>query len=426
MNFEFSKAGQKLTAHSGILELMDDLGRAMTDKPDMLMLGGGNPAAVPALQELWRARMQELLNEGGSFDRMLGNYDPPKGNPAFIGALAELLKRSFGWNLRDENIAVTNGGQSAFFFLFNLLAGEFQGRKKRKILLPLTPEYIGYADQGINEDMFVACRPEITWPDGPGSRIFKYRIDFSAVETAFENHEIAAIALSRPTNPTGNVLTDEEIHRLADLAKSHQIPLIIDNAYGAPFPGVIFTAAKPFWAPHVIMTLSLSKLGLPGTRTAVVIGPQQITAAVASMTAICGLANGNVGQQLVLPLIKSGEILSLGSQYLVPFYAEKSRLAQGWIREFFDAYQVDWACHASEGAFFHWLWLRGLNISTRELYSRLKERNVLIVPGEYFFFGLDQDWSHRHECLRLNFSQPAHVVREGLRIIAEEAAKARA
>ena len=424
MEFEFSLTGRKLTGRSGILELMDDLGRAMTEKPDMLMLGGGNPAAVPAIQALWRTRMQELVNEGRSFDRMLGNYDPPQGNPRFIRSLAELLQRTFGWDVHPENIAVTNGGQSAFFFLFNLLARRFEGQRSRKILLPLTPEYIGYADQGIDEGMFIACRPEITWPNGPESRIFKYRIDFAAVEAALANQDIAAIAVSRPTNPTGNVLTDEEIQRLADLAASRGIPLIIDNAYGAPFPGVIFTEAKPLWASNVIMTLSLSKLGLPGTRTAVVIGPKQIASAVAAMTAIAGLANGTIGQQLVLPLVESGEILELGPRHLVPFYAEKSRLAQGWIREFFTAAGLDWALHASEGAFFHWLWLRNLGITTKELYARLKARNVLIVPGEYFFFGLDEDWSHRHECLRLNFSQPAEVVREGLRVIADEAAKA--
>ena len=143
------------------------------------------------------------------------------------------------------------------------------------------------------------------------------------------------------------------------------------------------------------------------------------------MTAIAGLANGTIGQQLVLPLVESGEILELGPRHLVPFYAEKSRLAQGWIHEFFTAANLDWALHASEGAFFHWLWLRNLGISTKELYARLKARNVLIVPGEYFFFGLDEDWSHQRECLRLNFSQPAEVVREGLRVIADEAAKAR-
>ena len=437
MDFEFSVAGKKLTARSGILELMDDLGRAMTEHPDMLMLGGGNPAAVPAIQTLWRNRMRELVDEGHSFDRMLGNYDPPQGNPRFIRALTDLLRKNFGWDIHPGNLAVTNGGQSAFFFLFNLLAGRFDGEssrhfpnavpssatRHRKILLPLTPEYIGYADQGIDESMFVACKPEISWPDGAESRIFKYRIDFPAVEKTLAEQDIAAIAVSRPTNPTGNVLTDDEIKHLSDLAAQYRIPLIIDNAYGTPFPGVIFADARPFWAPHVIMTLSLSKLGLPGTRTAIVIGPEQIATAIAAVTAIAGLANGNVGQQLVLPLVESGEILELGPRHLIPFYAEKSRLAQGWIREFFDGSGVDWALHTSEGAFFHWLWLRNLAIPTRELYARLKARNVLIVPGEYFFFGLSEDWPQRHECLRLNFSQPADVVREGIRIIADEAAK---
>src|SRR6476659_9907055 len=116
MHFPFSLAGCKLTTRSGILELMDDLGRAMTDHPDMLMLGGGNPAAVPAVQSLWRQRMQQLLHEQSSFDRMLGNYDPPQGNPQFIRSLSKLLSTSFGWDIGPENIAVTNGGQSAFFF----------------------------------------------------------------------------------------------------------------------------------------------------------------------------------------------------------------------------------------------------------------------------------------------------------------------
>jgi valine--pyruvate aminotransferase len=422
----FSTIGQKLTTQSGILELMDDLGRAMTIEPDMLMLGGGNPAPVPQIQELWRARMQTLLEEGPAFDRMLGNYDPPQGNPRFIRALAELLQRTFGWNIGPENIAVTNGGQSGFFFLFNLLAGEHSDGRQWRILLPLSPEYIGYADQGFADDLFLACRPQISWPEGESSRVFKYHIDFAAVEAALKSEPVAAIAVSRPTNPTGNVLTDQEVERLSELAAEYGIPLILDNAYGAPFPNVIFTDAKPFWAPHVIMTLSLSKLGLPGTRTSVVIGPQRIAGAVAAMTAIAGLANGNIGQQLVLPLIESGEILQLGPQILRPFYEEKSHRALEWAREIFGAAGVDWAVHASEGAFFHWLWFRGMKITSRELYERLKARKVLIVPGEYFFFGLREDWTHAHECLRMNFAQPEATVREGLRIIAEEARRASA
>lgn len=111
----FSAVGEKLAGHSGILELMDELGRAMTIDPHMRMLGGGNPAAVPALQQLVRARMTELLADGDAFDRMLANYEPPQGNPRFLRALAELLRREFGWDVGPQNIAVTAGGQSAFF-----------------------------------------------------------------------------------------------------------------------------------------------------------------------------------------------------------------------------------------------------------------------------------------------------------------------
>ncbi len=388
----------------------------------MLMLGGGNPAAVPEIQALWRTRMSALLADAPAFDRMLGNYDPPQGNPRFIKALASLLQREFGWQIAPENIAVTNGGQSAFFFLFNLLAGQHPDGVRRKILLPLCPEYIGYADQGLDAGIFAACRPETTWPHGKNARIFKYRIDFPAVEKALLAGDIAAIAASRPTNPTGNVLTDDEVLHLSKLAHQHRIPLILDNAYGAPFPGVIFTHAKPFWQPRVIMTLSLSKLGLPGTRTSLIIGPPHIAKAIAAMTAIAGLANGNIGQQLVTPLIESGEILQLGPKILRPFYEKKSHAALGWVRELFAG--IDWAIHASEGAFFFWLWFPSLRIPTRQLYERLKARKVLIVPGEYFFFGLPEDWPHSRQCLRLNFAQPEAIVREGLRIIAEEVALA--
>ena len=40
---KLSKFGEKFAGHSGIVQLMDDLGKAMSGGQDMLMLGGGNP-----------------------------------------------------------------------------------------------------------------------------------------------------------------------------------------------------------------------------------------------------------------------------------------------------------------------------------------------------------------------------------------------
>ena len=100
-------------------------------------------------------------------------------------------------------------------------------------------------------------------------------------------------------------------------------------------------------------------------------------------------------------------------------YRDYSREAGQWMREAFGD-DDGWSLHRCEGSFFRWLRLTGLPIPTRELYQRLKARQVLVVPGENFFFGLDADWPHRTECLRLNCSGNPETVREALRIIADE------
>ncbi len=428
MNVEFSKFGERLCLGSGIEELMSDLGNALAEAAeggnDMIMLGGGQPAHIPEVDAIWRKRMEEILlvesDKSGSLEAMLGNYDPPKGTPAFLKAIAKMLNQHFGWEVTEKNISITSGGQTAFFFLFNALAGRMPDGRRKKILLPVVPEYIGYANQSVGEDFFKAYRPII---EEIGDHQFKYRVDFDALEIT---DDIAAICVSRPTNPTGNVLTDEEMKRLADLAKKHGIPLIIDNAYGAPFPNIFFAEANPMWDEQVILTLSLSKIGLPGTRTGIVVASEQIAAAVASMSAIIGLANNNIGQALMRPLIESGEILKISNEIVQPFYREKSLQAQQWVAEFFPDH-LPYRQHVSEGALFLWLWFKDLPITTQELYVRLKNRGVLVVSGHHFFFGLENesenDWKHRHECIRVTYTMPAEKVRAGLAIIAEEVAR---
>lgn len=415
MSYEFSEFGRHLGCGSGIEELMDDLGHALAGGgPDLKMLGGGQPARIPEMNAVWRRRLDELEEESGGLDRMLTSYDPPRGNPRFLDAVAGLFRRTFGWEIGAEHIAITPGGQTAFFFLFNLLAGRMPDGSRKKILLPLVPEYIGYSDQGVDGCVFKAATPIIKQT---GPHEFKYRVDFDHLEIT---PDIAAICASRPTNPSGNVLTDAEIERLSELARSHSIPLIIDNAYGAPFPGILFEPATPFWRPHVILTYSLSKIGLPGTRTGIVIGPPDIIRALGSMSAIVGLSNPSTGQQVLLPLIESGEILRLSHESVRPFYQEKRDLALKAAAAIFGE-DIPWSVHRSEGSIFLWFWFPGLPITSKELYQRLKQRGVLVIPGGYFFFGHDDpDWAHRDECIRVSYAMDESVVRDGLRVIAEE------
>ena len=419
MDWELSEFGQQLCRGSGIGELMDDLGHALArGGDDVRMLGGGQPAHIPQMDALWRQRLDEIVAAEGDVERMLGNYEPPAGNPRFRQAVADLFRRQFGWDIGPENVGVTIGGQTAFFFLFNSLAGRLADGTEKKILLPLVPEYIGYANQSVGSDLFRSVKPSIEMTD---RHEFKYHVDFESLHVT---DDIAAICVSRPTNPTGNVLTDDEVSHLASLADQHGIPLIIDNAYGAPFPNAIFTQATPLWNENIILTLSLSKIGLPGTRTGIVVAREDLIRSISSMTSIIGLANTNVGQAITTPLIESGEILRLSNEVVQPFYQEKSRQAQAFVHEFFDD-SLNYRIHRSEGAFFLWMWLEGLPITSRQLYERLKQRDVFVIPGNYFFYGLDSDdWPHRDECLRITFTMPETDVREGYRIIAEEVARA--
>ena len=419
--------GQSLGRGSGIGRLMDDLGEAIANGPENLcMLGGGQPAHIPAVDQVWRKRWLEIAEDPECLAHVVGDYEPPIGNFEFRTSFAKFLHRNFGWSVEVENIAVTSGGQTAFFFLLNSIAGdrfnppptESFEQTSREVLLPLVPEYIGYANQGVGGNLFRAVKPKI---DRIGDHRFKYRIDFDSL--AIDQHT-AAICVSRPTNPTGNVLTDDELEQLSGLADTHQIPLFIDNAYGAPFPGAIFTDAKLSWNENTVLTFSLSKLGLPGTRTAIVVAAPEVIQMVSSMTSIVGLANNNIGQNLVKPLIDSDEILTLSRETICPYYQDRSLQAMQAIEDAF-ADSLPYRVHVSEGAFFLWMWFEGLPISCDELYERLKERGVLIVPGHHFFFGLgDDSWPHQHQCIRISFGMPEEIVRRGIELIAEEVAKA--
>ncbi len=415
---KLSAFGEKFTAHTGILALMDDLGRAMSGSEKKFMLGGGNPAHLPQMNALWRRRMEEILSDGDRYERMLANYDPPQGNSAFIAALAGLLRREYGWDIGPENIAVTNGSQVSFYILFNMLGGLSSDGHRRRILFPVIPEYIGYADQSTHPEDFLGMRPNIEIID---EHTFKYHVDFSTLNIT---EDISAICVSRPTNPTGNVLTDSEIEQLDATAREAGVPLIIDNAYGNPFPGMIFEDVRSHWNENIVLAMSLSKIGLPSTRTGIIVARPEIAQAVASCNAILSLANGSVGQALITPLLESGELLRAGREIVRPFYHQKSTQAVEYIRASFGE-DIPYAIHKSEGSLFLWIWFKDLPITTLELYERLKRRNTIVVPGRYFFFGLEHEWRHQDECIRINFAMADEDVRAGIAAIAEEARAAR-
>ena len=391
---------------------MVDMGDGLKAGVDVLMLGGGNPSHIPEVDRVLRQCMSGLLEKEGAFERAVGDYDPPQGNKEFIEAICGLLRAECGWNIKPGNIALTAGSQSAFFILFNIFAGEFEDGSKKKILLPLAPEYTGYGDVGFTDSLFVANKPDIEHID---EHIFKYHVDFDRLNV---DEDIGAICISRPTNPTANVLTDAEVAKLDLLARANGIPLIIDNAYGSPFPNIIFAETKSLWNENTIVCMSLSKFGLPATRTGIVIAREEIIEMVSEMNAVTSLCTSSIGAAIGTELVRTGELARLSKEVIRPYYQNKAKWAVQKLCGLLDG--IDFHIHKPEGAFFLWLWLPDLKITDAELYRRLKNRGVLIVPGHYFFPGLDDDWEHKQQCIRISYAQGSDKVEAGLKIIAEE------
>ena len=407
---KLSAFGEKFSMGAGILSLMDDLGNAL--EGGGILMGGGNPGHIPGIQAIMADRLRTLADDEQLLRRLIGTYDPPEGEREFRQAMAALLRREYGWNVTEDNICLTNGSQAAFFLLFNLLAGTMSDGTRRKILLPMAPEYIGYADLGLTDDFFISVRPRL---ELIGEHLFKYRVDFSGITIT---EEIGAICVSRPTNPTGNVLTDAEIAGLSRLAEDHALPFIIDCAYGLPFPGMIYTEALPVWQEHLILCLSLSKFGLPAVRTGIVVANRELIRHLSGVNAVVNLATGSFGALLTMELVRSGAILRLSREVIEPVYRRKMEHALACVHECFKglAYKV----HVPEGAMFLWIWFPDLPITSRQFYERLKKRGVIVVSGDYFFPGLTPGWRHTDECLRITYAQDEAEVRRGIHIIAEE------
>lgn len=427
MVMRFSNFGKKFTKNSGILQLMDDLGDALNSDKPVNMLGGGNPARIDVINQEFLDIYQSLA-EGGlgsTAIESMSNYANPQGDIKFIEVLVDFFNRHYHWNLTTENIALTNGSQNAFFYLFNLFGGKFSsddGKETTKsILLPLTPEYIGYADAHIDGKHFIAVKPIIEDASYEGETgFFKYRVDFASLEKLLaEKHDsIGAMCCSRPTNPTGNVLTDEEMAKLDTLAQKYQIPLIIDNAYGMPFPNIIYTQASLTWHDNIILCFSLSKVGLPSVRTGIIVASPQVVKAISCLNAIVNLAPTRFGGTIASPLLRDDRIKTLSDKHIRPFYQKQANLAVSLLKQQFINYPV--RIHKPEGAIFLWVWFENLPISTAELYQRLKQKGTLIIPSEHFFVGIDtSEFRHAHECIRLSIAQDDETLIKGIAMIGE-------
>ena len=172
------------------------------------------------------------------------------------------------------------------------------------------------------------------------------------------------------------------------------------------------------WNDNCIVCMSLSKLGLPGARTGIVIADEELIRYFSNMTAITSLAPAGLGAEIVSRLIVDDALQPLCDDVIRPFYQQRARLAVSLLRQAIDDPRL--RIHRPEGSMFLWLWFEDLGITTTELYQRLKRNGLLVVPGKYFFPGQQSPSAHGECCIRMSYAQSESDLEQGIGILARE------
>jgi valine--pyruvate aminotransferase len=399
MNPALSQIGVQMSQLTGVRAIMKDIIQTLRSGAgqDFINLSAGNPVILPEVEQLWRDCTADLLSSR-EYGEVVCRYGSSQGYAPLIDAIVADFNRRYGLSLTDRHILITPGSQALYFYSANIFGGYTQSGQLKEVLLPLSPEYTGYGGVSLTPEAVVAYQPSLDI-DEKGHR-FKYRPDFNQLQIT-EN--TGCVVFSRPCNPTGNVLTDGEVRKIADLAKPYNVPVFIDSAYAPPFPALNFTEMTPIFDDNIIHCMSLSKAGLPGERLGIAIGTPEIIQVLESFQTNACIHSSRYGQALAARAIQSGRLGELATEVIRPYYQRKFQIIEQTLDKFMPQ-DFPWFLHHGEGAIFSWLWLKGLPMSDWDFYQKLKQVGVIVVPGCSFFPGLRQEWQHKQECLRISLT----------------------
>ncbi len=179
-------------------------------------------------------------------DRVL-SYAPSPGIPKLIDAVCRYYGR-LGAHLTEDDVLVTTGGSEALSILMPCILNEGD-----EVIVP-EPFYPNY-NSFIRATGGVIC-PLTTCPEEG------YRFAVRARIEGLINARTRAILLSNPGNPTGTVLSPEELRLIADIAKERGLYLIVDEVYrefvygGEPLSTALTLSDMD---EHVVLIDSVSK-----------------------------------------------------------------------------------------------------------------------------------------------------------------------
>ena len=151
-----------------------------------------------------------------NFDSEVLAYAESGGLTQLQDAIAKYFDR-FGMNIERKDVMITNGGSEGLSMVYTCLLDEGD-----EVLIP-EPFYTNY-------QTFIAAAGGVLVPITTSAEE-GYKFAYADRIEKLITDKTRAISVVNPGNPTGTILTDEEMRVIADIAKKHDLWIIADEAY---------------------------------------------------------------------------------------------------------------------------------------------------------------------------------------------------
>ncbi|MEM7171133.1 MAG: aminotransferase [Pseudomonadota bacterium] len=335
--------------------------------PDLPLIDAAQAVPNYPPAEVLREHLAEVVRQAES-----AFYTPILGLPKLRDALALDLAKGYDAPIGEESVAITCGGNHAFCMAILALASPGD-----EVILP-EPFYFNHEMwfdmQGIGVRR-LACRER-------GEGMVPEPADAAALIT----ERTRAIVLISPNNPTGTIYEPARLKAFYDLARQHDLALVVDETYKDFLPGdgpAHSLFAEPDWGDVFVQLYSFSKVySLTGYRTGSIAAGPRFIQAVAKIADTLNICAPRVGQEAALfGLTELGDWREHKRQDLLA----RIKLLDRAVAKHKPAFQM-----VSRGAFFAYLRHPLGGQASIEVSRRLlMEQSVLTWPGS--FFGRDQD-----------------------------------
>lgn len=353
---DFVNQKTKLLKPSGIRKFFD----IVSTTKGAISLGVGEPDFVTP----WKVRSAAITSLQRGYTQYTGN----RGLPALLNLISEYLETRFSLSYDPAHILVTVGGSEAIDLALRACV-----EKGDEVLIP-DPAYVSYS-------------PLVYMTDGtPVPVECKEEDDFVLTPACLEKAitpKTKALILTYPNNPTGGIMTKEQLQAIANVVIKHDLLVITDEIYAELTYGKkhCSIATLDGMKERTVYINGFSKaFAMTGWRMGYVCAPKEIDEAMFKIHQYGIMCAPITSQYAAIEALKDG--LSDGFSMVEEMrdsYDKRRKFVLHSLKE------IGLNCFTPQGAFYAFPSVKNTGLSGETFAENLlKEQKVAVVPGSAF------------------------------------------